>query len=51
MRDLRNMGKVLLVIRNIVAQVDVDPELQEQANLVRGALEEAFEALAEGDIY
>jgi hypothetical protein len=49
-RNLRNMKNILLLIRNIVAQVDADPELQEQTDLVRGDLDEVFEALSEGDI-
>ena len=48
-RDLRNMEKILLVIRNIVAQATVDPVLREQSDLVYGALYEVFEALAEGE--
>lgn len=46
-RDLRNMEKILLVISNIVAQ---GPVLRELTGLVRGALAEVFEALAEGEI-
>ncbi|MGC9519230.1 MAG: hypothetical protein ACP5FP_06190 [Desulfuromonadaceae bacterium] len=49
-RNLRNMKNILLLIRNIVAQVDADPELREQTDLVRVALDEVFKALAEGDI-
>lgn len=49
-RDLRNMEKVLLVIRNIVAQTEVSQELSDQIDQVRGALDEVFEALAEGEI-
>jgi hypothetical protein len=44
------MKNILLLIRNIVAQVDADPELREQTDLVRVALDEVFKALAEGDI-
>lgn len=49
-RELRKMGKILLVIRNIVAQATVGPVLREQTDLVRGALNEVFEALAEGEV-
>jgi hypothetical protein len=49
-RDLRNMEKVLLLIRNIVAQAEVSQELSDQIDQVRGALDEVFEALAEGEI-
>jgi hypothetical protein len=50
-RDLRNMKNILLLIRNIVAQANVGPELREQTDLVRVALDEVFEALAEREIY
>ena len=49
-RDLQNMANILLVIRNIVVQANVGPELRKQADLVRVALDEVFEALAEGEI-
>ncbi len=49
-RDLRNMEKILLVICNIVAQATVGPLLREQTDLVRGALDEVCEALAEGEV-
>jgi len=49
-RDLQNMANILLVIRNIVVQANVGPELREQTDLVRVALDEVFEALAEGEI-
>ena len=49
-RDLRKMEKILLVIFNIVTQAIVGQVLREQTDLVRGALEEVFEALAEGEV-
>lgn len=49
-RDLRNMEKVLLLIRNIVAQSEVSQELSDRTDLVRGALEEVLSALADGEI-
>lgn len=50
MRDLRNMEKVLLLIRNIVAQSEVSQELSDRTDLVLGALEEVLSALADGEI-
>jgi hypothetical protein len=49
-RDLRNMERVLLLIRNIVVQAEVSQGLSDQTDQVRGALEEVFEALAEGEM-
>lgn len=49
-RDLRNIEKGLVLIRNVVAQAEVSQELSDQINQVRGALDEVFEALAQGEI-
>lgn len=49
-RDLKNMRKTLLVIRNIVVQASAPEEVRECAVMVKDCLDEVFESLAEGEI-
>ena len=49
-RNLENMGKTLLLIRNIAAQLEVPDEVSEWVEMVSENLERVFAAIAEGKI-
>jgi len=49
-RNLEHMGKVLLVIQNIVTQAKVPEGVMEWVRMVREEYEEVIEALKEGEI-
>jgi hypothetical protein len=49
-RDLKQMKAILLLIHNIATQAGAPEEVIQWIGMVRGALEEVFEALAEGEI-
>jgi hypothetical protein len=49
-RNLKQMRNVFLVIQNIAAQNDVPQDILVWVGIVRGALDEVYEALREGEI-
>jgi hypothetical protein len=49
-RNLDNMGKALLLIRNIAVQSDTPEEVLEWIEIVRSNFDEALAAVAEGKV-
>ena len=49
-RNLESMEKALLLIQNITAQSQVPDEIAEWVDVVRGDLDEVYEALAKGEV-
>jgi len=49
-RNLKQMRKTLLLIRNIAAQAEVPEEIREWIGIIEENLDEVFEAIAEGEI-
>ena len=48
-RNLKKMKSTLLVVQNIATQIEAPPEVIEWVDDVRGSLDVAFKAIAEGN--